>query len=62
VAIKVCLNETCGTAWIGKHLYDAFPMKEGLEQGDTLSPLLSSLVQNMPLGGFRQPQGHEIDW
>jgi hypothetical protein len=38
-------------------MYDAFPVKKGLEQGDALSLSLSSLVQNMPLGGFRQPGG-----
>jgi len=43
-------------------LCDAFPMKKGLEQGDALSPLLSSLVWNVPLGGFRQPGGLEIKW
>jgi len=43
-AIKIRLNETCGIAWIGRHMYDTFPVKKGLEQGDASSPLLSSLV------------------
>jgi hypothetical protein len=32
--IKICLNETCSKARIGKHLSDSFPIQNGLEQGD----------------------------
>jgi hypothetical protein len=38
--IKVCLNETYSKVRIGKHLSDSFPTKNGLKQGDALSPLL----------------------
>ena len=38
--IKMCLNEICTTAWVGKHLSDMFPIKNGLKQRDDLSPLL----------------------
>jgi hypothetical protein len=38
--IKMCLNETYNKACIGKHLYDSFPIQNGLKQGDALSPLL----------------------
>ena len=38
--IKMCLNETCNRVRVGKHSSDAFPVKNGLKQGDTLSPLL----------------------
>jgi hypothetical protein len=38
--IKMCLNETYTTVWVGKHLSDRFLIKNGLKQGDALSPLL----------------------
>jgi hypothetical protein len=38
--MKMCLNETYGTVWVGKHLSDTFSTKNGLKQGNTLSPLL----------------------
>jgi hypothetical protein len=37
--IKMCLNETYSKVCIGKHLSDMFPLKNGLKQGDDLSPL-----------------------
>jgi hypothetical protein len=37
--IKMCLNETYSRVWVGKHLSDMFPIKNGLKQGDALSPL-----------------------
>jgi hypothetical protein len=36
----MCLNETYSKIRIGKHLSGAFPNKNGLKQGDALSPLL----------------------
>ena len=38
--IKMCMNETYSRDWVGKHLSDMFPIKNGLKQGDALSPLL----------------------
>jgi hypothetical protein len=38
--IKMCVNETCSRVWVGKHLSDRFPIKNGLKQGDALSSLL----------------------
>ena len=38
--IKMCLNETYSTVWVGKHLSDMFPIRNGLKQGDALSPFL----------------------
>jgi sorting nexin-29 len=38
--IKMCLNETYSKIRIGKHVSGAFPIKNGLKQGDALSPLL----------------------
>jgi hypothetical protein len=40
VHYKTCLNETYSKVHIGKHLSDSFPIKNGLKQGDALSPLL----------------------
>jgi hypothetical protein len=36
----MCLNETYNKIHIGKHLFGAFPIKNGLKQGYALSPLL----------------------
>jgi hypothetical protein len=38
--IKMCLNETYSRVRVGKNLSDRFPIKNGLKQGDALSPLL----------------------
>jgi hypothetical protein len=38
--IKMCLNETYSRVRVGKRLSDSFPIKNGLKQGDALSPLL----------------------
>jgi hypothetical protein len=34
--IKICLNEIYSRVWVGKHLSDMFPIKNGLKQGDAL--------------------------
>jgi hypothetical protein len=36
----MCLNETYSKIRIGKHLSGAFPIKNGLKQGDALLPLI----------------------
>jgi hypothetical protein len=38
--IKMCLKEAYSKVCIGKHLYESFPIQNGLKQGDALSPLL----------------------
>jgi hypothetical protein len=38
--IKMCLNETYSKVHIGKHLSERFLIKNGLKQGDALSPQL----------------------
>jgi sorting nexin-29 len=38
--IKMCLSETYSRVRVGKHLSATFPIKNGLKQGDALSPLL----------------------
>jgi hypothetical protein len=36
----MCLNETYSTVRIGENQTDKFPIQNGLDQGDALSPLL----------------------
>jgi len=38
--IKMCLTDTYSRVWVGKNLYDMFPIRNGLKQGDALLPLL----------------------
>jgi len=38
--IKMCLTDMYSRVWVGKNLSDMFPIKNGLKQGDALSPLL----------------------
>jgi len=38
--IKMCLNEKYRTVRVGKNLSDMLPIRNGLKQGDALSPLL----------------------
>jgi len=38
--IKICLTETCSRVRVGKNPSDMFHIKNGLKQGDALSPLL----------------------
>ena len=40
--IKMCLNETYSGVQEGKHLSVMFPIRNGLNQGDDLSPLFFS--------------------
>ena len=38
--IKLCLPETYSRVRVGKYLSDMFPIRNGLKQGDALSPFL----------------------
>ena len=51
--IKMCLTETYSRVRVGKNLSDIFPIRNGLKQGDGLSPLLLTLRYSTPLGGSR---------
>ena len=42
--IKMCLTETYSRVQVGKNLSEMFPIRNGLKQGDALSPLLFSLA------------------
>jgi hypothetical protein len=38
--IKMCLSKIYNRVWVGKHLPDMFPIRNGLKKGDAESPLL----------------------
>jgi len=42
--ITLCLSGRYCVVRVGKHLSDMFPVKNGLKQGDALSPLLANFV------------------
>jgi len=42
--IRMCLKETYYRVQGGKNLSDMFPVRNGLKQGDALSPLLFTFV------------------
>jgi hypothetical protein len=42
----MCLNETYSKVRVGKLLSDKFPIRNGLKQGDALSPLLFKFALN----------------
>jgi len=42
--IQIRLNETYTSVRVGTHVSDMFPVKNGLKQGDALSPLLFNFV------------------
>ena len=42
--IQICLTETYSRVRVDKNLSDMFPIRNGLKQGDVLSPLLFNFV------------------
>jgi len=42
----MCLNKTYSRFRVGKHFSDMFPIRNGLKQGDALSPLLFNFTLN----------------
>jgi hypothetical protein len=47
--IKMCLHDRYNRVWIGKHLFEMFPIKNGLKQ-DVLSPLLFNFALEYAVG------------
>ena len=48
--IKMCLTETYIRVRAGKNLSDMFPIRNGLKQGDALSPLLFNFALEYAIG------------
>ena len=54
--IKMCLNDTYSRFWVGKNLSDMFPIRNGLKQGETLSPLLFNFAFECTIWGVQVNQ------
>jgi hypothetical protein len=55
--IKVCLTETYSRVWVGKNLSEMFPVRNGLKQGDALSPLLFNFALEYAIKRVQVNQG-----
>jgi len=61
--IKMCLNETYNRVPVGKNLSDTFPIKNGLKQGDALSPLLFNFALHYAIRRVQDKAGWiEFRW
>ena len=61
--IKMCLNETYSRVREGKHFSDMFPDRNGLKQGDALSPLLFNFALEYAIRRISgKPGWFEIKW
>ena len=49
--MKMCLTETYSRVRVGKHLSDTLPIRNGLKQGDALSPLLFNFALEYAIRG-----------
>ena len=54
--IKMCLTETYSRLRVGKNLSDMFPIRNGLKQGDALSPLLFNFALECTIMGVQVNQ------
>jgi len=61
--IKMCLIETYSRVRVGQNLSDMFPVRNGLKQGDALSPLLLYFALNYAIRKVQvKPEWLEIKW
>jgi hypothetical protein len=61
--VKMCLNEAYSKVRIGKHLCDNFPIQNGLNKGDALSPLLFNFALEYAFKESEgKPGGTETGW
>ena len=51
--VKMCSTETYSRFRVGKNLSGRFPIRNGLKQGDALSPMLFNVSWSIQLGVFR---------
>src|SRR5215831_10162697 len=54
--IKMCLTETYSRVRVGKNLSETFPIRNGLKQGDALSPLLFNLALDYAIRRVQEKQ------
>ena len=55
--IKMCLTETYSRVRVGKNVSEMFPIRNGLKQGDALSPLLFNFALEYAIEGGMQAEG-----
>ena len=55
--IKLCLTETYIRVWVGKNLSCMFPIRNGLKQGDILSPLIFNFALEHAIRRVQVNQG-----
>jgi hypothetical protein len=52
--MKTCLNKTHSKVCIDKNLSDAFPIQNGLKEGDPLLPLLFAFALEYAFGKVQE--------
>jgi len=53
---KMRLTETCSRVRVDEHLYDMFPRRNGLKQGDALSPLFFNFALDYAISSVQVNQ------
>ena len=51
--VKMSLTETCSRVRVGKNVSDRFPVRNGLKQGDALSPMLFNFAVECAIRSFQ---------